>query len=97
MMIFFFCSKTKKIIIIGSLIFIAVVIVALAISLPITLKNHADEKNNHSSNTMTTSSGLFNATSTAGMHILYFKLLICLLNFSYERTNTRSKYKYSTR
>ncbi len=64
-------------IIIGSLTFLAVVVVILAISLPITLKNRGGKTNSTSSTSTTTTvrSELVNSTHISSMDILYFDLI----------------------
>jgi hypothetical protein len=64
------CSKTKKMIIIGSLTFLITVIVALSISLPLTLRNRGEDTNN-SSDTTARSTKLVHTTMITGMYTLY--------------------------
>jgi hypothetical protein len=61
-------------IIIGALIFLAVVVAALAITLPLTLINHDEQANNTTSSnnsTSTTPSVSNNETNTTSMYDLY--------------------------
>jgi predicted secreted protein len=61
-------------IIIGTLIFLAVVVATLAITLPLTLRNHDEQANNTTSSnnsTITTPSVSNNETNTASMYDLY--------------------------
>lgn len=70
------CSKIKKVVIIVIVTFIALAIVALAISLPIALKNREDASNNSSTNGNTTNSpsGSTKETTVASTYILYLSI-----------------------